>query len=591
MKTSLCQSFLISSQFPLQSAGNNNGQNLLTDTKNLMDSPGLTPILFERIINNLKINKKIPNEAIESIEEIILQNTSDSNSNQSFNFTPIDFNSSREIPFESIDSNNIQASEMQTMYNSLNKAWLFLTKMPSSEYRNNSTLIHFDLPFFVPGGRFNEFYYWDSFWILKGLLGMKMEISAVTLIKNFILMIEKYGYILNGSRMYYEGRTQPPFFTQMIYLLYNYDRNKYGSFILGEALNAAITEYNWFIKNRSVTLIKEGQSYTLARYFDESELPRLESFREDYTVALDFMEMKQNFTDHNIKKLFTDLRSAAESGWDFSTRWFLDGKDLKTIHTSGFIPADLNAVLFKNEKIISELLFIKGDIHLANEFQTRSKQREEAIQMFLWNSKQEIWNDYDFVNLKLNDKRFYFSNVIPLLMDINPPSKNLKTILKRYEKELFGYIGGAPCSGETNFDSKQQWDFPNVWAPHQSLLVDFLMEKEMDELAIHTARSFYENVKKGFKTHGVFFEKYNCLSLGETGNGGEYLPQEGFGWTNGVTIDFIVKFGKKMLQNFDHESSFKFVSKLLTDESKVENPLTFEKPLLFETGVKVSGVS
>lgn len=557
------------------------------DTKSLMDRPGVTPALFDHISDLLRANKQNPSAAIEIVENEILANTDSSLIDESISYVPIDFDPKRQINSKLPESNFDEAEDMKTIYKNLNEAWRFLTKFSPNLSENNSTLIHFNIPYFVPGGRFKEFYYWDSFWTLKGLLKMEMENSALHLIRNFIQLIKKYGFVPNGSRLYYLGRTQPPFFTQMIYLLYNYNKSKYESFVLGEALDAVIIEYNWLIKNRTVSFQKDGETYELSRYFEESDLPRFESFREDYKVALDLQKSSDQVDENQIKKLFTDLRTAAESGWDFSSRWLKDGINLHTIHTSDFIPADLNAIMYRNEKIISELLGIKGDLELSRKFKERMNRREKAIEAVLWNPTQGVWNDYDFINGEFNDKNFYFSNIMPMLMGINLSEMTVKNILNKYKKELFGYIGGVPASGKPDKPSQQQWDFPNVWAPNQSMLVDFLADRGLIELAIHSSRSFYENVKIGFKNYGVFFEKYNCESIGNTGKGGEYLPQEGFGWTNGVTIDFIHRFGKYFTEKFDHPESYKLVCKILdSTDLKVEIPELISNPTIIAVSSK-----
>lgn len=540
------------------------------DTKVLVDRPGVTPQLFNKLVSLLDKDKGTHLEAIKSVEKMILENTAHPQTEHYFNHTPIDFNPNADIFPEISNSDNPKLLEMKSMFNSLNLAWLFLSKLPPKKNKNTTTLLEFGIPFFVPGCRFKEFYYWDSYWILRGLLGMKMEISAVHLIKNFISLIQTYGFVPNGARMYYLGRTQPPIFAFMIYSLYKYNPEKYKTFVLGAALNAAIEEYEWLVKNKSVTFQKNGKPVTMCRYHEESALPRLESFREDHQIAAELEKIKGHLSKQETTKLFSHIRSASESGWDFSSRWLKQDQNLSTIHTSDFIPADLNAIMFKNERIISELLKARGDIKKSLYFEERSKIRAENMQLVLWNSEQKIWNDYDFVNMRMNSERFYFSNIMPLLMGLSPPTGNINEIFHKYRKELFGYVGGIPCSGESVFVSTQQWDFPNVWAPHESMIVDYLLDANMYETALHVARSFYENIRAGYKKYSVFFEKYDCLVLGETGKGGEYSPQEGFGWTNGVAIDFIVKFGKNFLNEFDHEKSFQKVVKSLEIRKEIE---------------------
>lgn len=563
MKINKYQMFIISLANSLSTV-----ENSKIDTKLLIDRSGMNPKLLNTLFEVLQTSRKDDFSVIEKVEDIILSNAVNKFDDKLFNHVPTDFNPNSILFPDLKNVENINLTEMRKIFNSLNNAWLFLSKFKPKELQGTTTLIEFGIPFFAPGGRFNEFYYWDSYWILRGLLGMKMEISAMNIIKNFIFFIKTYGFIPNGSRIYYLGRTQPPFFTQMLYYLLKYNEAKFKDFVLGDALDCAITEYEWLVANRSITLERNNNFYTLCRYFEESTMPRMESFREDAQIIDELKKSKGNLTDQEINKVFTDIRSGAESGWDFSTRWFKEGSDMSTIHTSDFLAVDLNAIIYKNEKIISELLKLRGDLSRSADFEYKSQERLKAIQAVLWNAEKGIWNDFDFISGQFNDKRFYFSNIMPLCMNINPPSATsneyaVNLMLTRYKNELFGYIGGIPCSGKSMIVSDQQWDYPNVWAPHQSMMVDYFIEKGNKSIAIHIARSFYENIKKGHDLHGVFFEKYNCNEFGVRGQGGEYLPQQGFGWTNGVAIEFINLFGKDFLNEFNHQQSFQRIEKSL----------------------------
>ncbi|ELA40886.1 uncharacterized protein VICG_02066 [Vittaforma corneae ATCC 50505] len=586
------------------------------DTKSMLDKE-IHISTIQNIQKYLTSSLDHPEKKKITVENLLKENSTSSPGCDISDYTPVDF---------SQDISHIKASKnssLSNILNALNQNWKHLSKISNGSFSEKSTLIDTGLPFFIPGGRFREFYYWDSYWILKGLLGLKMEVSAKNLILNLMRMIELFGFIPNGSRIYYIGRSQPPLFTQMIYLLYEYDSEMFGKFVLEEALNAAIIEYKWLEANRKVKITKNGKVFYLNRYYENSQIPRLECFREDLDVFNEkisnqplhsknisnkslrvnplvsgiysgknqtrndvyqdnLIEEGDGHSDrsnlknilsnsYDILELFTHIKSAAESGWDFSSRWLGDGINLRTIHTADFIPVDLNAIIYKNEKILSYLLKIKGNSKLSDKFAKKAHKRLIAIQQVLWNDELGVWNDFDFKNQKLNDSRFYFSNITPLIFGINPPIGNYRQILLRYSKTLFGYPGGIPASDNYIDDKKcalelvflHQWDFPNVWAPHQSMMVDFLIEKGESSFALHVARTFFNNVNAGFKKHGVFFEKYLCNNSGLTGNGGEYPPQVGFGWTNGTIIDFIIKFDGKISEAFDHKKSYEEILKQL----------------------------
>lgn len=200
----------------------------------------------------------------------------------------------------------------------------------------------------------------------------------------------------------------------------------------------------------------------------------------------------------------------------------------------------------------------------ADAFFAHARRRMDAINAVLWNGRQGIWNDYNFRTKKHTDRRFYFSNIYPMLHGIAPPGGvSVYQIMHRYCKVLFGYPGGIPASAAADDATGEQWDFPNVWAPYQSLFVDFLMDLEEGALAVHVAKSFYENVKAAYEATGHFYEKYHCSVLGNPGHGGEYVVQTGFGWTNGVMLDFIFRFWRDFVNPHRKKVSSKEIERYL----------------------------
>lgn len=554
----------------------------------------------------------------------------------------------------------IMSSTLGDFFRALNKEWLEMAREKPPLKSGVSTHLDLPHPFFVPGGRFREMYYWDSYWIIKGLLHTGMDRSAVWMIENFIYIVEKLGFIPNGSRIYYTNRTQPPMFPQMLLLLYRYSRYDHARLVLGRGLQAAIKEYGWLQANRSKTITMDDKSkIQLNFYGTRSKYPRPESFYTDTMLADKRLERmkkagadkpandrpgkvkKQNEDEteeseevksaekdlelikkleghkemcraerlenevpdktafdqcigrmgadgrisgkrqddghedkndaHSISEetalLFSNIRSAAESGWDFSSRWTSAGEnDLSKIDMMNIIPVDLNAIMYMNERIIAFLLAESGDHAQAAQFRKSASARHSAMNRLLWNPSANAWNDYNIASREHNTSRFYFSNIMPMLYDMAPPRGiSYYSILSRYHMVLFGYQGGIPASGRASVHSTEQWDFPNVWAPHQDMMVDFLQRKNENELAYHVARSFSDNVLAGFRKNSVFYEKYHCSRLGSTGWGGEYPPQTGFGWTNGVEIGFIVNFWERLEKSFDHLESYKSIIEYLRE--------------------------
>ncbi|KCZ75523.1 hypothetical protein H311_03498, partial [Anncaliia algerae PRA109] len=420
-------------------------------------------------------------------------------------------------------------------------------------------------PFIIPGGRFREYYYWDTYWILEGLIICEMDKSAENILKNFIHVIKKYGYIPNGLRKYYLFRSHPPFFPSMLLKLYNIKGGKYNNLILGEGLDMAIKEYEFFNKYRTITVSDEDNNmYDLNYYHVKTDFPRPESFGEDVLTY-------KNQTYMSGEEVYSNLKSGAESGWDFSSRWLTKVTDLRTINAYNQIPVDLNALMYRNERIIEKLLADKGDMTRSKEFGDKAMKRYEAINTVLWNEEEKSWMDYDFVRNKYVNHRFYFSNVFPLIYGINPPNDiSPYEVLKKYHMELFGYPGGIPASGDGP-ETHQQWDFPNAWAPHQHLFVDYLLSIGERKMALHVAKSFMRSVIEGYKHDKDFYEKYNVKTPGFTGAGGEYAPQTGFGWTNGTALSFINEFGDELIGGKEHTESYKRILKKLIGRGKISN--------------------
>ena len=452
---------------------------------------------------------------------------------------------------------DILASPIGYVFAALNRHWLEMSKISTTHTGHSSTFIKQAHPFFVPGGRFREPYYWDSYWILRGLLRSNMYLSARHLAENTASMIEKFGHVPNGARTYYLNRSQPPLFPHMLLALLNSDTHHNAHFVLGRGLDAAIAEHAWFEQHRSVSVRRGDCVYDLNLYHVSASAPRPEAFCQDSHTT-------RGLTESEALRVFSNLQTAAESGWDFSTRWLASEEDLRSIWILDLIPADLNAIMFANEKIIARLLRERGDAEAAETYDHRAHRRRAAINALLWNAKTLSWNDYNYVLDVFNDKRFYFSNLAPLVYGMDPPNAiSVARVLRRHRRVLFGFPGGVPASGASPVLSKEQWDFPNVWAPHPSMLVDFLLRRGERYLAYHAARSFFESVRSGYDRDGVFYEKYSCLYPGLSGDGGEYVAQTGFGWTNGTALDFIAEFWREFLHPFDHAASYRYIKQYL----------------------------
>ncbi|KAF7703792.1 Trehalase [Cucumispora dikerogammari] len=416
--------------------------------------------------------------------------------------------------------------ELINMVKKLNEAMSELSKIKDLKEKSESTLLDLKHPFFIPGGRFRELYYWDSFWILKGLLSLDMKRSSENILMNFTEVINKYGHFPNGTRTYYINRSQLPLFPSMLRLLYKFDHLK--NYILSDGLKAALVEYNYFMKNFAE---KEGLNY----YRVTSNFPRLESFFEDMYKY----EYKKD------QKIFTEIKSIAESGWDFSSRW--EEKDSLII--TNLLPADLNSILYENEMIISFLYNEKKEPEQGDFFLQKANKRKTAINKFLWNPDTKTYADYNYTTNK-HSKEFYASNLFPIIYNVAEKSTIYTALLNDFEN-IFGHEGGIPASSKY---SGKQWDFPNVWAPYTEAIENYLFNNDQKFLAKHIAKTFFNNAQRVFKKKSVFYEKYAANELGVAGRGGEYKAQAGFGWTNGTLLCFIERYGDELM-SFNFEES------------------------------------
>lgn len=381
--------------------------------------------------------------------------------------------------------------------------------------------------YIVPGGRFNEQFYWDSYFIMLGLAADDKWAEVEAMVKNFAHMIRKYGYIPSANRTYFLSRSQPPFFALMVRLLAEHKGKK----VLREYLPLLVAEYKFWMKGRTKLEGTEHFAYRrvvqmtdgslLNRYYDNKATPRPESLREDTTTASESAHRQAD-------RLYLHLRAAAESGWDFSSRWFKHAQDIRTIHTADIIPVDLNSLLYILEETIADAY--NSFLHplTVRRYRRRAARRKAAIRRYLWSDKQRFYMDYNF-HSKRRTGVLSLAAVFPLYAGIATKAQAAH-VAKRLESE-FLQAGGLVT---TLSNTGQQWDSPNGWAPLQWLAVEGLRRYGYDELADTITRRWLALNEKVFKKSHRLVEKYNVMSGDGLGGGGEYALQDGFGWTNGV---------------------------------------------------------
>ncbi|KAI7165039.1 hypothetical protein KC349_g117 [Hortaea werneckii] len=287
-----------------------------------------------------------------------------------------------------------------------------------------SSFIPLNRTFVVAGGRFREPYYWDSYWIIEGLLrteGSFTEI-ALNIIENFLDLVDRFGFVPNGARQYYLNRSQPPLLSQMVraYVEYTNDTS-----ILERALPTLEKEYMFWMENRTVSVRDEmNQTYTLNHYAVLNNQPRPESFREDYVTANNesyyapttgIIYPGQDLNETEREELYANLASGAESGWDYSSRWLKNPSDaandnyfpLRSLNTKNIVPVDLNSILYANEITLANFYeTVGGDDSeaMVEEYQQRAANRSEAMAALMWDEEQFAYFDW---NLTSNSRHIY----------------------------------------------------------------------------------------------------------------------------------------------------------------------------------------
>ena len=416
----------------------------------------------------------------------------------------------------------------------LSNAWDALRRDPD-EHEPFSSLLPLDRPYVVPGGRFSEIYYWDSYFIMLGLeQDGRLNLARDTL-DNFASLIDRFGHVPNGNRSYYLSRSQPPFFSLMVELIAAHD----GDSVLAKYLPELKAEYEYWMDGAAS--LAPGAAYRhavrlpdgalLNRFWDDRAAPRDESYREDVETA--------RHTNRSPADVYRDLRAGGESGWDFSSRWLEDGRNLWTIRTTEIAPVDLNAEMVHLEQTLAKAFRVKGDVVEARRYQALAETRSDAIRRLMWNAEAGFFVDYLWREGR-QSAALSAATAAPLFFGIATPEQ--AHVVANAMRQTLLEPGGL---GTTLSATGQQWDQPNGWAPLQYLAIEGLKSYGERNLAREIAsRWIFENVR-GYARTAALVEKYDVEhSEGRSvaGGGGEYALQVGFGWTNGVLARLMAEY-------------------------------------------------
>nr|EHL6943277.1 alpha,alpha-trehalase [Citrobacter freundii]EHL6953487.1 alpha,alpha-trehalase [Citrobacter freundii] len=504
-------------------------------TVNAEDAPAATPappdILLGPLFNDVQTAKLFPDQktfadAVPNSDPLMILADYRMQKNQSGfdlrHFVQVNFTLPK-------DGEKYVPPAGQSLREHIDGLWPVLTRSTTNAEKWDS-LLPLPEPYVVPGGRFREIYYWDSYFTMLGLAESNHWDKVSDMVANFAYEIDSWGHIPNGNRTYYLSRSQPPFFAFMVELLAQHDGND----ALKKYLPQMLKEYSYWMEgietlqpgqqNKRVVKLDDGT--ILNRYWDERDSPRPESWVEDITTA------KSN-PNRPATEIYRDLRSAAASGWDFSSRWMDNPNQLGTLRTTSIVPVDLNALMYKMEKMIALASKAAGDDAKAAQYDGFANARQKGIEKYLWNDKEGWYADYDLKSHKVRNQ-LTAAALFPLY--VNAAAKDRASKVATATQAHLLQPGGLAT---TSVKSGQQWDAPNGWAPLQWVAASGLQNYGQDAVAMDVTWRFLTNVQHTYDREKKLVEKYDVSTTGTGGGGGEYPLQDGFGWTNGVTLKML----------------------------------------------------
>ena len=382
-------------------------------------------------------------------------------------------------------------------------------------------------PYIVPGGRFGELYYWDSYFTMLGLHASGQGARSRDMLVDFAALIDTWGHIPNGTRSYYLSRSQPPYFSHMVELEAAGDAS-----LRVRYLPQLKREHAWWMAGAEglapgqarAHVVRMVDGSVLNRYWDARDTPRPEAWAHDRQTA-------EAAPARPAAEVYRDLRAGAESGWDYSSRWLDDRASLATIRTTAMVAVDLNSLLYHLEATIAVACEQAADAGCARDFRTQAEARHRAIDTWLWDPA-GYYADYDWQRQRRSDQ-LTAATMYPLFVGIASPVQARATA-RTVDAGLLTPSGIATTRERTG----QQWDAPNLWAPLQWVAVDGLRRYGQDDLARRIGTGFLDRVQAVYAREHKLVEKYS--SDQGSGGGGEYPLQDGFGWSNGVARQLLV---------------------------------------------------
>ena len=456
---------------------------------------------------------------------------------------------------------------------------------------NPPGLLYLPEKYVVPGGRFNEMYGWDSYFIIRGLLQAGRVDQARGMVENFFFEVEHYGAMLNANRTYYLTRSQPPFMSSMVVDVYEAVQKQTGH-------QGASADRQWLERAYS-DLNKDYEMWThdphlagqtgLSRYFDFGEGPPQEALQDEagsnrkvaeyfffhpadadgylvqtgeggktpvagppYSLQLCdvSLTMARPECDKPIQfKLSADYykgdRSMRESGFDVSSRFGPFGAA-----THHYAPVCLNSLLYKTEKDLEQISRWLGNSDDAKKWNKRSEVRKELITKYLWNQQQGMFFDYNLQTNRMSEYR-YAAMFYPLWAGLATPEQAKAVVgnLKGFEQP-----GGLPMS---TIDTGAQWDLPYGWGNIEMIAISGMRRYGYNADADRVSYEFLSMVAENFRRDGNIREKYNVVTRSSEARTemGYHMNVIGFGWTNAAFLELLHGLPKELSTRLEQEQN------------------------------------
>src|ERR1700722_11831803 len=447
-------------------------------------------------------------------------------------------------------------------------------------------LLYLENKYVVPGGRFNEMYGWDSYFIIRGLLRSGRVELARGMVDNFFFEIEHYGAMLNANRTYYLTRSQPPFVSSMFVDVYRASQKDghLDEAWLKRAYANLDKDYGMWTRDPHL-----GGQTGLSRYYDFGDGPPAEAVQDesgfyrkvaqyfflhpaqadDYVVemnagssqsvtgspySLQVCDVSTTMARAECEKakqfkLSADYykgdRSMRESGFDVSFRFGPFGAA-----THRYAPVCLNSLLYKTEKDLEQISLWLGHAEDARKWNKRAEDRKKLITRYLWNQQQGLFFDYNFQTSQISNYR-YASTFYPLWAGLATPeqAKAVAGNLKIFERP-----GGLPMSTE---ETGAQWDLPYGWGSIEILAIDGLRRYGFNTDADRVSYEFLSTVADNFERDGIIKEKYNVVTRSSEAHVelGYEMNVVGFGWTNAAFLELLHGLPQKMVERLEEEQN------------------------------------